>query len=42
MRLKSLRAESGLLTKKTIGFILGPTGVGKTETAKCLAEFLFR
>ena len=37
------RARSGLNDLKgPLGsFILGPTGVGKTETAKLLASFLF-
>ena len=38
------RARSGLSDpKRPLGsfLFLGPTGVGKTETAKCLAEFLF-
>ncbi len=38
------RARSGLADKdRPLGsfLFLGPTGVGKTETAKCLAEFLF-
>ncbi len=38
------RSRAGLKTKKRpIGsfFFLGPTGVGKTELAKALAEFLF-
>ena len=37
------RARSGLNDPKTIRlfFVLGPTGVGKTETAKSLASFLF-
>jgi len=38
------RSRAGLKTKKKpIGsfFFLGPTGVGKTELAKALAEFLF-
>lgn len=37
------RSRAGLRGKKPIGsfFFLGPTGVGKTELAKTLAEFLF-